>query len=319
MLNNSGKMISVVMSVYNGQEYIAEAIESILNQTYKNFEFVIIDDGSSDSTLEIIKKYRVNDSRIKVVSRDNKGLVYSLNEGFSLAKGEYVARMDADDVSCLNRLEEQVSMLERSEADVCGCHFYIMDRNGRYLDAIVTSSDEKLQGLMLTRSVPFAHGSVMIRKEFLDNYSLDYSSDLFNKAEDYYLWVRLYLKSAKFVNVDKFLFYYRDIDQSLSKVNRRLNLNHAKEISNFFVKNAFTSIEREVDSLISSGRRLNTFEKEQMSFYLFRCCFRRSFKKNRLMLRMVSVFYVIPGLLRALSYTWYGMLKPLRVICRGFF
>lgn len=99
MINNP--TISVVISVYNGEKYLSEAIESVLNQTYKDFEFIIINDGSTDNSLEIIKKYQNQDERIVLISRENKGLVSSLNEGIEKAKGKYIARMDADDI-CLS-------------------------------------------------------------------------------------------------------------------------------------------------------------------------------------------------------------------------
>ena len=83
------------MSVYNGEKYLAEAIESILHQTYKNFEFIIVNDGSSDKSIDIIKEYMTKDNRIVLIDRENKGLPYSLNEGISKAKGDYIARMDA--------------------------------------------------------------------------------------------------------------------------------------------------------------------------------------------------------------------------------
>ncbi len=97
------------MPVYNAEKYLRESIESILNQTYKNFEFIIINDGSTDYSLKIINEYYKKDCRIKIISRENKGLVYSLNEGISIAKGEYIARMDGDDVCNLDRLENKLN------------------------------------------------------------------------------------------------------------------------------------------------------------------------------------------------------------------
>ena len=105
-------LVSVILPVYNAQKYLEEAIESIINQTYTNFEFIIIDDGSGDNSLNIINKYQKQDSRILVITRENKGLVYTLNEGINQAKGKYIARMDADDISLSNRFEKQIELLE---------------------------------------------------------------------------------------------------------------------------------------------------------------------------------------------------------------
>ena len=112
-------LVSVVLSVYNAEKHIVEAIESILTQSYKNFEFIIIDDGSTDGSLEIIKSY--DDERIILISRENKGLIASLNEGIEQAKGKYIARMDADDISLSSRFEEQVTFMEmHEEVGICG-------------------------------------------------------------------------------------------------------------------------------------------------------------------------------------------------------
>lgn len=108
------KLVSVVMTVFNQEKYLAEAIESILGQTYTYFELVIIDDGSSDNTPGIISKYAEKDNRIKVLKRENKGRVYSLNQGISLSSGDYIAIMDSDDISHKERLEKQVAFLENN-------------------------------------------------------------------------------------------------------------------------------------------------------------------------------------------------------------
>lgn len=117
------------MSVYNGEKYLAEAIESILNQTYKNFELIIINDGSKDNSVEIIKNYMKQDNRIVLIDRENKGLPYSLNEGISVAKGEYIARMDADDISLPTRFEKQVDYMQKNELDVCGSYIKLFGDN----------------------------------------------------------------------------------------------------------------------------------------------------------------------------------------------
>ncbi|MBI5094602.1 MAG: glycosyltransferase family 2 protein [Candidatus Hydrogenedentes bacterium] len=100
--------VSVVMSVYNGERYLAEAIESILGQTYRDFEFIIIDDGSTDESLKIVEGYASRDNRIRLVSRPNRGLAAALNDGIEIARAPIIARMDADDVSLPKRFEKQM-------------------------------------------------------------------------------------------------------------------------------------------------------------------------------------------------------------------
>src|SRR5215211_725311 len=97
--------VSVVMTVFNAERYLREAIESVLNQTFGDFEFVIVDDGSTDRSLDILKEYAQRDPRIRLISRENKGIVASANEGIAVARGQYLARMDADDVSLPQRFE----------------------------------------------------------------------------------------------------------------------------------------------------------------------------------------------------------------------
>jgi glycosyltransferase involved in cell wall biosynthesis len=120
MSNIQKSRITVLMPVYNGEKYLREAIDSIFNQTFTDFEFLIVDDGSTDNSVEIINSYQ--NSRINLVKNDkNEGLVYTLNRGLSLAKGEYIARMDCDDISLPERLKKQIDFLDsNSEIAVVG-------------------------------------------------------------------------------------------------------------------------------------------------------------------------------------------------------
>lgn len=124
--------VSVVMPVYNGEIYLAEAIESVLNQTYKNFEFIIIDDGSTDKSAKIVNKYKEKDSRIVLHQQPNSGLPVSLNKGIELAKYDVIVRMDADDIMLPQRLEKQVPfLLSHPEATVVSCYSYHINSTGK--------------------------------------------------------------------------------------------------------------------------------------------------------------------------------------------
>ena len=127
-------IISVVMPVYNGDKYLQEAIESILNQTEGDFEFIIINDGSTDDSPALIDKYRELDSRIKVITQENKGLISSLNTGIDEAKGKYIARMDADDVSLPERFRTQLEYMEKnSKIGACGSWAKVFDEGRNHL------------------------------------------------------------------------------------------------------------------------------------------------------------------------------------------
>lgn len=286
---NNNPVISVVMSVYNGEKYLDEAIESILNQTYRDFEFIIINDGSTDKSLEIIEKYKKQDKRIVLISRENRGLIASLNEGIKKAKGKYIARMDADDISLPTRFEEQIKYIKKNELDICGSHFIFIDETGKYLDSRVVSTNDKLVQVILTRSVPFAHGSVIFKKDFMTRYKLVYGLTNYLKAEDYALWIQFYEKGAKFGNVDQFLFLYRDIESSLSKNN--LNYIHAKKLSDFFIKEHKQKV---LESIIKNKNRLNSFEQEHMSFFILK----GFLVKYLYLLRSIPFKYNIINLLR---------------------
>jgi len=181
------------MSVYNSEEYLNEAIESILNQTYKNFEFIIIDDGSTDKSLEVIKKYKAEDDRIVLISRENKGLPYSLNEGIGIAKGEYIARMDADDISLPSRFEEQVTYFSNNKTvDLLFTHANLIDDNSQMICHLFTPHINKVIKLIEIKNL-FIHPTVMIKKKVFNIYGL-YNTDYIH-GQDWEYWKRVYKKT----------------------------------------------------------------------------------------------------------------------------
>lgn len=210
------ELISVILPVYNGEKYLKEAIESILNQTYTNFEFIIIDDGSKDSSLEIIKEYEKEDERIIVISRENKGLIATLNEGIEKAKGKYIARMDQDDISLPNRFEEQLKIMENDkEIVVCGSWVNVFGENRKEKISKYFQHDKQIKANLIM-SCCFAHPSVMMRRDaFVDN-NIWYDEN-FKNAEDYHLWTQL-AKVGKFYNIPKVLLNYRFLETSMTRV-----------------------------------------------------------------------------------------------------
>ncbi len=201
-------MVSILLPVFNGANYIEKAIESILTQSYRNLELIIIDDGSTDSTLEIITKIQERDPRIIFSSRDNRGLIATLNEMIPLAKGEYIARMDADDISYPERIASQVKFLEQHQEVVCvgGC-ISIIDHKGRLLtDLDLPKEDEEIQKMLLEGVVSICQGTVMLRKaQLLQVGGYDPTMDA---AEDLDLWLRLG-EVGKLANLPLPLLKYR--------------------------------------------------------------------------------------------------------------
>lgn len=294
-------LISVILPVYNAELYLSEAVDSILNQTVNDFELILIDDGSTDGSLSIAQAYAKQDERVVLISQPNMGLVETLNKGISLAKGRYIARMDADDISLENRFEEQVKLLE-SGYDLCGCHFHFMTESGKISKSRVVSTVVDFQSVILTRSTPFAHGSVMIRKSFLTDNKLKYSNVKYKSAEDYYLWVRCFEHGAAIGNVDEYLFLYRDFDLSLSKINAKRNFSDAIAISNCFVSNNFKKIDSVLKVSLTGNANLNSFEQEQLAFFIFKTITKRRLSKTKYYLRFISLDIKVIALLRVLKH-----------------
>jgi len=203
--------ITVLMPVYNCEMFVKEAVESILNQTYVDFELLIIDDASTDSTVSIIKSF--NDSRIKLIKKKlNTGLTNSLNQGLKLAKGKYIARMDGDDVSLPLRLAKQVTYLEANpEVVLCGTSYEIIDEEKR---TIIPEKHNDIK-LALLKDNCIAHPSVMIRKKILEEFSIFYDAAK-EPAEDYALWIQL-LSVGKLHNLQEVLLKYRMHNSSVSR------------------------------------------------------------------------------------------------------
>jgi len=194
-------MLSIIMPVYNAERYLSEAIESILSQTYEDFEFIIINDGSTDNSQNIIEEYAANDKRIKCIQKENGGVAAALNTGLDMAIGEYIVRMDADDVSYPNRLGRLKGFMdEHPEIDICGS--YALD-NGTELH--IAPVGDKMIKVYSMFNPPLIHPSVCFRKSFVEANSVRY--DLV-AAEDYDMWTRL-LDVAKFANIPEPLLMYR--------------------------------------------------------------------------------------------------------------
>jgi glycosyltransferase involved in cell wall biosynthesis len=198
-------LISVVMPVYNAEKYLEEAIESILSQSYENFEFIILNDGSTDRSLEIIKKFSKRDPRIKVISRNNKGLSATLNEGINLARGKYFARQDADDISNIDRFKKQVRFMDENPSiSLLGTNYRIVDEKGNHLNMTDVFTHPKDLKMAVIFSNQFGHGSIMLRKEILKQTG-SYENCL---AEDYDLWTKV-SRVGQIANLEEPLYSWR--------------------------------------------------------------------------------------------------------------
>lgn len=227
--------ISVVMPAYNAERHIREAIDSILKQTFEDFEFLIIDDGSIDETPAIILSY--NDPRIVRIENDkNTGLSYSFNRGIHAARGKYIARMDADDISKTDRFERQIKFLEENpEVGIVGSIVQLIDEDskpGKIFKRPLKHIELKWQCLF---SIPFVHPSVMGRAEVFKENPFD---EALHNSEDYELWSRLvFEKDIKFANLPEALLLYRVSRSSFTQ-----SLNSKKRLAS--ATNTIKNIER---------------------------------------------------------------------------
>ncbi len=199
--------VTVVMSVFNGQSFLPEAIESILGQTFSDFEFVIIDDGSTDSTAKILSDYARLDSRVHVFPQKNKGRAESLNRGIQLASGHYIARMDADDVAMPNRLQYQVDFLEHHpDVGLLGGAFELITRSGQVFQTIRCLLDDSEIRLRMLVSNPMCHPAVVMRRK-IALASGGYRKALLD-ADDYDLWLRM-AEHSQVANLHQIVLRYR--------------------------------------------------------------------------------------------------------------
>ena len=263
--------LSVCMPVYNAQEYLKEAIDSILNQTYKNFEFIIIDDGSTDESLSIIKNY--SDQRIKLYINDvNKGLPYTRNLGLSYCSGEYIALMDADDIAHRERFEKQIEFLNHyPEYGVVGSDTTIIVDNkirsrvhkyGSYSDVSV--------GLICNNTL--SNSTAMFRRAIVEQYHIYYRKECF-VAQDYAFWVDL-SKYSKIAKIHQPLLNYRTGHENISKKSKINKVTERKQILDQIriraLENLSISLEKKDKELFNEifSENVQDFKLENIEKYI---------------------------------------------------
>jgi len=218
-------LISVVMAVYNERPYLEVAIQSVLDQTFKDFEFIIVNDGSTDDSEEVLDRFEQSDDRIRLVHQENRGLIASLNRGLDMARGKYVARMDGDDISRPERFERQVSFLERNpEIGVLGTQADKIDADGNVRENWNRSlpTDPDVAAWRLLFNICFCHPTVMMRHALLER--LGGYAEWAIGAEDYELFTRALLET-RLANLPETLFEHRRHEDAVS-VRKREKYTH---------------------------------------------------------------------------------------------
>jgi len=206
-------LVTVLMPVYNAKPYLREAIDSILQQTYRNFEFIIINDGSTDTSEEIIKSY--HDPRIKYYKNpSNLKLIATLNKGFDLASGKYIARMDADDISLPSRIQLQVELMEKDEAIGLSGTWFDTFKGNEVVGSARYAPDHATICFNHFYQIHLSHGTCMFRVSVLKKHALYFNPE-FSHAEDYELWGRISMVT-KLANIQQVLYKVRQHDDEVS-------------------------------------------------------------------------------------------------------
>jgi len=229
-MTNKVPAISVLLPVYNAEKYIKQTVESILNQSFTDFEFIIIDDGSSDRSLEILQNYAEQDKRIRLISRENKGLVETISEGLDLALGKYIARIDHDDIATPERLAIEYEFLQNNPDVVCvGSDFELIDYKGRRIGlAEPPKGSIAIERSLLAGACPIANPSTMVLKSAIYSVGGYNKNDTF-PADDYALWIDL-LDVGKIENLSSILLQYRIHASSVTQTSNTTMTMKTKEI-----------------------------------------------------------------------------------------
>lgn len=271
---NSTPLVSVLMPVYNCENYIRESVYSILDQSFTDFELIIIDDCSNDKTVEIIKS--IDDKRIHLITKPhNTGYTESLNYGLSIIKGKYVARMDGDDISTIDRFKLQYEFLEsNSDVVLCGTGYDAINSEISF-NPLISHSENLLQ---LIDNCPFAHPSIMMRAEVLKKFNIQYDPS-YEPAEDYKLWTEV-SKFGEVTNLSNKLLKYRiHENQTTNKraiqqiaLSQKISTEHLNRLTNFhrysnyYVNGVLNSIEDLEKYKIIEFEIKNYFEKNNVKY-----------------------------------------------------
>lgn len=226
--NINNRLVSVILPVYNGEKYIAQSVDSILNQTYNNIELIIIDDGSNDNTLKIINSYS-SDPRVIIITRENKGLVHSLNEAIDISRGRYIARMDADDIASVDRIEKQIDFLSNNiDVAIVGSRVILINENDDEIGRCYRPLSLDAIKCHFYYGSPLVHPTVVYNLNVLSKDKIKYCKDDY-PAEDLGLFLRI-SKDFKIRNIKYPLLKYRITSTGISLSNNEKQRNKSIDL-----------------------------------------------------------------------------------------
>lgn len=265
----SAPLVSVIMSVYNGEPFLHKSIDSILDQTFTNFELIIIDDASTDCTPAILDN--CNDTRmVRLTNSQNVGLTRSLNRGLAIAKGDFIARHDADDISYPDRFQHQVAMmLEQPSLAVVGTSYHYIDRHGKILRTVILEAEDSKIRKLLPHQNLFCHGSVMLRRDVLEKVGGYHEG--FPVTQDYDLWLRL-SEHCQLANLASPLYQFRFDGETISRKKANLQLAYDRLARELAIQRRTFGVEDEIpDDVLNTFpvEPIRQFNKAREAAYLF--------------------------------------------------
>lgn len=236
---NQNRLISIITTVYNAEKYLHELISSIIDQTYSNFEFIVVDDCSTDNSYSILKKYQKQDSRIKLIKNEhNHKQAYSRNLAINMANGKYIAFIDADDIAHLNRLQIQLNFIEQNpDVDVCGSYYYLFNGNNFKFKQTPPITHDEIECHMRLFGNCIAFPSVMLKTDIIKEFM--FNEKMLGNAEDYELWIRMLDNNVKFYNIPEYLLYYRIHNSQSSQLNLKPIYEYVNNIRSKTLKKIF--------------------------------------------------------------------------------
>lgn len=278
-------LVSIIMTAYNEEKYIAEAIESILSQTYQSFELLIINDGSKDRTEEIILSF--NDSRIKYIKNEiNLKLIASLNKGLGLANGKYIARMDADDICLPERLQKQIYFMENHpEIGISGAQLIVFGSEDSTMNYPIEHEDLLLR-LLVTSCFP--NNLVIFRKAIMDQHHLRFPEGYLH-AEDYKFWTQ-WLFITKGYNLNNYLVKYRFHGASVSQAHKQVQRETRNKIRKEYLQKLFL-FEPAKQQIVDDFYSFNIQRRIKACDYVLKANFERKIVNPKKLIQVISFLW----------------------------
>jgi len=235
MTKSDQPLVSVLLPVYNGEKHLRETLYSVINQTYQNLEIVAINDGSTDSSKKILGEFAKIDSRIKIINKKNGGIVSALNRGINEARGDFLSRIDSDDVNFPKKIEQEMKVMLSDDNIVLVCSsFEVMNEDGEFLyREVVPTRGEDIKRLMYVAN-PIGHSTVLMRKSAV--MSVGSYSDQSGPVEDYDLWTRL-TAVGKIAGVTKSLLRFRVNPDGITQTKNQYMIECAEKVRDLFWEN----------------------------------------------------------------------------------